>query len=184
MTGVCELWPAGEGSHHTPARPGANGNQECYQGLPILNGRNAVFIFKISNFDFYKNPPNSGNRYPNTAGQQRDASAAQRARNHQIAATGLSSGLPPGPRARIASPILLMVLQGQHPDPQGLAPAHADPPSRSPAQTLLCPPSSILHCPLDSYLTSPCWSRGPLDLTGPPDPSSGHPQRCAPSQFA
>lgn len=116
-----------------------------------------------------KTPPNSG-RYPNTAGQQRTRLqlssqeppvccnwALLRVAPHPRPAPSYPPPIPPDGPSRSA----LRILKA--------CPAHADPPSRSPAQTLLCPPYSILHClPRQLPNLAGCWSRGPLDLTRSP----------------
>lgn len=61
----------------------------------------SVLHLKSLNFDFYKNPPNFWQQIPKHCWPATDASAAQRARNHQSAATGLSSGLPRTPAPRL-----------------------------------------------------------------------------------
>ena len=142
----------------------------------------SVLHLKSLNFDFYENPPNSGNRYPNTAGPKRT-----RLQLGEPGTTSLRLSSPPGcpaprPRPCIPSPILLMVLQGQHSGSSRPVPAHADPPYPQPcADTPAGSPSSTAS--LDSYLTSLGVGRAARALLGSPGPSSGHPQRCAPSQF-
>ena len=181
----CELWPAREGvrSHHPAPASG------CHMGIrSVIRSPNfkckemSVLHLKSLNFDFYENPPNSGNRYPNTAGQKRT-----RLQLGEPGTTSLRLSSPPGcpaprPRPCIPSPILLMVLQGQHSGSSRPVPAHTDPPYPQPcADTPAGSPSSTAS--LDSYLTSLGVGRAARALLGSPGPSSGHPQRCAPSQF-